>query len=232
MKRIYCSSICFILPVFLFLLVGCSNKTGAGESSKGVPQAVPDIDYQKWLNHDAEQEAQIALGDILLVYHEENSDLNNVLWVNPGGISRDPVFSGATVPGSVSPRGLGSVVVVNMNADGAKSELERLYKEKNREVTLQLKNLRNCILLSGEFAKPGLYELREGKPLEKVIEEAQGFSNQADQTLISVFHKEAGAVSIKRFNLKKKDDKEEAKTYQILPGDRITVLRKINYSTN
>lgn len=232
MKRTFTSVISFVLPTFLFLFAGCSDKTGTGESAKGIPQAMPDIDYQKWLNHDAEQEAQIALGDILLVYHEENSDLNNVLWVNPGGIARDPVFSEATVPGSVSPRGLDSVVVVNMNADGAKSELERLYKEKNREVTLQLKNLRKCILLSGEFAKPGLYELSEAKPLEKVIEEAQGFSSLADQTLISVFHKEAGAVSIKRFNLKKKKDKEEAKTYQILPGDRITVLRKINYSTN
>jgi len=228
MKRISA----FVMLVFAMVLIavtGCTPET-ASEDTKGVPQTAPDIDYQKWLNHEADQAAQIVLGDILLVYHEEKSDLNNVLWVDPGGIARDPVFSEATVPGSVAPRGINPVVVVNMTADQAKAELEKLYKEKEREVTLQVKNLRKCILLSGEFANPGLYESSEGKLLEKVIEEAGGFSDKADETLISVFRKEAGAVSIKRLNYKK--DKNEAKAYQILPGDRITILRKINYSTN
>jgi protein involved in polysaccharide export with SLBB domain len=215
--------------IFIMLL----SMSGCADKNAGTPTGVPaplDVDYQKWLNHEADQAVQIALGDILLVYHEDKSDLNNVLWVNPGGIARDPVFSGTTVPGSVAPRGLEPVVVANMNADQAKAELEKLYKEKNKEVTLQVKNLRKCILVVGELSKPGLYELSEGKTLEKVIEEAGGFSNLADQTLISVFRKEAGAVSIKRLNYKK--DTDEAKAYQILPGDRITVLRKIIYSTN
>lgn len=211
----------------LFAFTGCTDKTGTGG---GTPQPAMDIDYQKWLSHEADQGAQIVLGDILLVYHEENSDLNDVLWVNPGGISRDPVFSGATVPGSIVPRGLESVVVVNMTADGVKTELEKLYKENEREVTLQVKNLRKCILLVGEFAKPGLYELTEAKQFEKVSEETGGFSNRADLTIISVFRKEAGAVSIKRLNYRK--DKDETNAYEILPGDRITILRKINYSTN
>ena len=208
---------------------GCTSKT-TDESAKGVPQAAPNIDYQKWLNHEADQAAQIVLGDILLAFHEDKSDLNDVLWVNPGGIARDPMFSTATVPGSIVPRGLKPFPVFDLNADQAKAELEKRYKEKNMEVTFQVKNLRKCILVAGDFIKPGLYELSEEKPLGKVIEEAGGFSDKADQTLLSVFRKEAGAVSIKRFNYKKNTD--ETKAYLILPGDRITVLRKIIYSTN
>ncbi len=215
-----------VLPAALLLLSGCGPAPETGR--EGVIE-MSEEDYQKWLSHSSDQATQIALGDILLLYYEQDSDVNGVFWVNPG-VGRDPVTAEVTIPGNIHPDGLDIVIVVNKTPEQVKTELETLYRENEREVTLQVKNLRQCILVVGEFVKPGLYELSEPKTLEEAIEGADGFGRYADTTVISVFRKIDGAVERTQLNYKKNE--EEAGSYDILPGDRITVLRKIDYSTN
>ena len=206
------------LPVVLVLVSGCEPSVDTG------PEPVPEMseeEYRKWLGHAADQDAQLVLGDILLVYNEQGSELNGVLWVDPG-------IAQATLPGSVRPEGLEDVIAVNKTSDQIKTELETLYSEKEIQATLQVKNLRDCILVTGEIMEPGLYELTEAKKLEQVFEEAGGFTRYVDESGISVFRKINGAVERKRFNYKE----DKTKSYEILPGDRITILRRIEYSTN
>ena len=212
------SYLSIFLPAVLILMSGCKPSTDTGQEP--VPE-MSEEEYQKWLGHPADQNAQLVLGDILLVYNEEGSELNGVLWVDPG-------ISQATLPGSVRPEGLDDVIVVNKTPDQVKAELETLYSENEIQATLQVKNLRDCILVTGEIMEPGLYELTEAKKLEEVFEEAEGFTRYVDETGISVFRKINGAVERKRLNYKE----HENKSYEILPGDRITVLRRIEYSTN
>lgn len=215
-----------VLPAALLLLSGCGPAPETGH--EGVIE-MSEEDYQKWLSYSSDQGAQIALGDILLLYHEQDSDINGVFWVNPG-VGRDPVTAEVTIPGSIHPNGLDVVVVVNKTPGQVKTELEALYGENEREVTLQVKNLRQCILVVGEFVTPGLDELSEPSTLKQVIEGADGFGRYADTTVISVFRKIDGAVERTQLNYEKNE--EEAGSYEILPSDRITVLRKIDYSTN
>ena len=215
-----------VLPAALLLLSGCEPAPETGH--EGVIE-MSEEDYQKWLGHSSDQGAQIALGDILLLYHEQDSDVNGVFWVNPG-VGRDPVTAEVTIPGSIHPNGVDVVVVVNKTLGQVKTELESVYRENEREVALQVKNLRQCILVVGEFVTPGLYELSEPSTLEEAIEGAGGFGKYADTTVISVFRKIDGAVERTQLNYKK--DEEEVASHEILPGDKITVLRKIDYSTN
>ena len=210
------------VPLAIILFSGCQPTTGV---PPGVPQ-VMEIDYQKWLNHTADDTSPIVVGDILLVYHEEESEINGPYWVFPGGLE----FSAAA--GSITPFGLGEdVVVATRLLEQAKEDLEAKYKALEQEVTLQIKNLRECILITGEVEKQGLYELSDVKSFGQVLEEAGGFTSQANKVGITVFRKSEGdTVTTKVLNYKK--DKDGTLAYEVLPGDRITVLRTISYSTN
>jgi protein involved in polysaccharide export with SLBB domain len=215
-----------VLPAVVLLLFGCGPAPETGREGVIV---MSEEDYQKWLGHSSDQGAQIALGDILLLYHEQDSDINGVFWVNPG-VGRDPVTAEVTIPGSIHPNELDVVVVVNKTPAQVKAELETLYRENEQEATLQVRNLRQCILVVGEFAAPGLYELAEPSTLQQVIEDAGGFGRYADTAVISVFRKIDGAVE--RTQLSYVKNEEEAGSHEILPGDKVSVLRKIDYSTN
>ncbi len=203
-----------MLPVVLLVFVGgCAEQTD-NTGQHGFVVLESGVDFQKWLAHAADQNAQVAVGDILLIYEKEESELNRVLWVDDTGV--------------IWLRELGPVRVANLTPAQVKAELENLYAEKEVEAVLQVRNLRQCILITGEIEKPGLYGLTGGKELEKVISDADGFTDEADPAGVSVFRKTAGAIERKRLNYKK----DENKKFEVLPGDRVTVLRRIDYSLN
>jgi protein involved in polysaccharide export with SLBB domain len=206
---------------FLFMFCGCGVRPNGGR--EGI-LTLDESEFQKWLGHSADQETPISLADTLLIYHEEGSSINGVYWVDPGAPGDE-----VTIPGSIRPNELEMVVVVNLTPAQVKTELENRYREAELEVDLQIRNLRECILVTGEVENPGLYELREGKPLGQVLEEAGGFTNQADLNRVSVFIRKDGGGK-RAFNFRK--NREEGESFEVMPGDRIAVFRLINYSTN
>ena len=212
-----------LLPVFAFLFLFCGCGVQPDSGREGI-LTLGEPEFQKWLGHSSDQETPISLADTLLIYHEEGSTINGVYWVDPGRPGDE-----VTIPGSIRPNELEMVVVVNLTPDQVKTELENRYREADREVSLQVRNLRECILVTGEVEDPGLYELKEAKPLGQVLEEAGEFTRQADLNRVSVFIRKDGGGK-RAFNFRK--NREEGESFEVMPGDRIAVFRLINYSTN
>ena len=226
MKRQPYLTLCFAICL-LAILGGCGTPPAPPE--EGVP-IMTEEEYQTWLNHNSDPNSQVVLGDILLVYDQQDSELNNVYWVIPGTL-RDPLLGSMTTAGSIRPALIEEpVVVVNKTPEQVKQILEEAYKAKDIQASLTVKNLRDCVLLEGEFNDPGLYDLTEKTTFGDLLEKAKDFSDWADKTVIGIYRKTNGTVE--RFALNYKKDKSETLAFEILPGDRISVLRKVNYSTN
>ena len=135
-----------LFPALLLMFSGCEAPVQTGP--EGMLE-MTEQDYQKWLGHTSDEESPIVLGDILLVYHEEGSDVNGIFWVNPG-VGRDPVVADVTVPGSIRPRELEDVIVVTRTLDQVKTELEGFtsFPQQRNLKKLSKKRMASAVMLT------------------------------------------------------------------------------------
>ena len=173
----------FLLPVFVFMIVGCSahqsftrNAQYTNSNKVDSEKMSSSLTQNQKIQH---QEYRIQVGDVLLVSVWRENDLREEVIVRPDGKISFPLA--------------GDVPVAGATFADLKSEITNRLSEyvKDPEVFISLKKSgRRKIIVLGEVSHPGVYSVSGRKTILEAIALAQGFTNDAVPS--SVIHVRGG----------------------------------------
>lgn len=178
----------WILIVFLVATTGLSLPVAAQEgttpphdgSSRDYNQRIAALAAEPKItdNYSARGDYQIGPEDLLEISVLEAPDLNRTVRVSDDG--------------TISLALLGSLEAAGMSTRELQSDLQdrlrRTYM-KDPQVSVFVQEMRSHpVSVFGAVEKPGVYQIRYGKPLIEILSMAQGLANDAGDTVIVMRH--------------------------------------------
>jgi protein involved in polysaccharide export with SLBB domain len=186
-----------------------AGSPGAAESTPAAPAtATPPSDAVQNTN-------VLAPDDVVTVKVFEEDDLETSARISRDGLLTFPL--------------IGAISIAGKTPDDAARAIADELKQKflvNPQVTLTVTEYaRRSFTVLGEVQKPGSYDMPnlKGVTLLEAIGAAGGYTRIADASKIRVKRVRAGKETVYKLNAKSMASERETATFQIQPGDIITV---------
>jgi protein involved in polysaccharide export with SLBB domain len=186
-----------------------AGSPGAAESTPAAPAtATPPSDAVQNTN-------VLAPDDVVTVKVFEEDDLETSARISRDGLLTFPLIGAISIAGKTPD-------------DAARAIADELKKKflVNPQVTLTVTEYaRRSFTVLGEVQKPGSYDMPnlKGVTLLEAIGAAGGYTRIADASKIRVKRVRAGKETVYKLNAKSMASERETATFQIQPGDIITV---------
>jgi protein involved in polysaccharide export with SLBB domain len=186
-----------------------AGSPGAAESTPAAPAtATPPSDAVQNTN-------VLAPDDVVTVKVFEEDDLETSARISRDGLLTFPLIGAISIAGKTPD-------------DAARAIADELKKKflVNPQVTLTVTEYaRRSFTVLGEVQKPGSYDMPnlKGVTLLEAIGAAGGYTRIADASKIRLKRVRAGKETVYKLNAKSMASERETATFQIQPGDIITV---------
>ncbi|HEV7406338.1 MAG TPA: polysaccharide biosynthesis/export family protein [Chthoniobacteraceae bacterium] len=173
---------------------------------------------QRALAADAETYS-LAPNDMVDIRVFQEDDLSSKLRISPKGTINFPLIGVVTI-GGLTPQEAANLI---------RRALDKDYLVNPQVSVTVLEYGKRRFTVLGQVGKPGSYDMpeREGVTLLDAIAMAGGYTRIADASKITVRRKGDGKENILKLNAKSMAKDERVSTFQVQPGDIITVAESI-----
>lgn len=161
----------------------------------------------------------LAPNDMVDIRVFQEDDLSSKLRISPKGTINFPLIGVVTV-GGLTPQEAANVI---------RRALDKDYLVNPQVSVTVLEYGKRRFTVLGQVGKPGSYDMpeREAVTLLDAIAMAGGYTRIADSSKITVRRKGDGKENILKLNAKSMAKDERVSTFQVQPGDIITVAESI-----
>ena len=161
---------------------------------------------------------------------KENENLNNLIDL-AGGPAFDARFSSVQIKSIIGeqPR----ILTVNLKDVNNKNETYALFDGDIISIKKINPNFSNTVLIEGAVNYPDIYQVNNGDKLSTIIEKAGGLQSDAFTARAYIFRGDTNfSTEASKIDLNELLSGNMKNDIEILPGDRISIISKRNFTTS